>query len=213
MLTANPFGLEDADHGKVAVFAIIVQAIADDEFVLDIETRIGRFNGHGTINLFGKQHAGAQTERRTFVAKSAQNRVESSPGIEDVIHHQDMTTIEVGQAILVKSHGAAALGTAVVTGDADGLQFHGQMNLPNQVGHEDRPALKNGHYRERKPFEVGRDCCAHLGNARKEGLRVDENTVEVIVEILWPEILVGFGRHDAGLKSRPFHPPKPGVCP
>ena len=113
-------GLNIADKGQVAVFAVKIQPIANQKIVVAVQgakiclilhgAAAFFIDGHGRCHLGGT--IGAQGLAYFFHGKS---------GIQHIIYHQHLFALAVGQGIVpLELAGALRAG---VTGDSDGLQL------------------------------------------------------------------------------------------
>ena len=86
---------EDADIGEVAVEAVVIEAVADDELVGDVEADVfGEDSGlFGDIE-FVEQDACADRSGTLFHDRAAEE-FEGASGVEDVINDDDMAAREV----------------------------------------------------------------------------------------------------------------------
>lgn len=82
--------MEDADAGEVAVLALVVHAVADDEFVFDFEAYVVGLDGGGAAGLFVEEDDGAEGLGLEVVDEAVAHAGEGEAGVEDVVDEQDV---------------------------------------------------------------------------------------------------------------------------
>src|SRR5262249_21125942 len=85
---------QHADVGQVAVFVVVIKAIADHEGVGNLKTAIIRLHRHLLPAKLSQEHAHPQ-RRRLQTVEVLDQVAERLPGVEDVIQQQDMPAAHV----------------------------------------------------------------------------------------------------------------------
>src|SRR5204863_10141001 len=76
--------LKHADAGQVAVAFGEIEAVADDEFIRNIEAHEVRLDRHSAALFFVEQHARAKARRLQFTEELG-NKLQRFPRVEDVV--------------------------------------------------------------------------------------------------------------------------------
>ena len=136
-------GVQRADVGQVAVTLGVVQAVADDELVGDVEADVGDVDvgAHG-VGL-AQQRAHPQRPRMPG-REVAQQPGQRQPGVDDVLDDQHVAVVDVAVEVLEDPHHARRRRRRAVGADRHELQLRGQRDRPGQVGDEHDRALEHG---------------------------------------------------------------------
>ena len=178
-------GLEDADEGEIAVVAGVVESVADDEFVVDLEADVVGGDGGGALFAFAEEDAVADAGGVAFLGEAFADGVEGAAAVEDVIDDEDVLAGEVGEFDLIEGDDAGALGAAVVAGDGDGFHFQGEVDAAEEIGEEDEAAVEDGDDGEVFAGVVVGDGLAHGIEAVVDVGFVEEDFFDVGLHGMW----------------------------
>lgn len=189
--------MEGGDVGEVAVVAVEVQAVADDEFVGDFEADVIGLGGGGFGKFFLKEDAGFDGGGRLGF-EEAGDGVEGLAGVEDVIDEEDVFIGDVKGGGVEDAGAEIGGGGAAVRGDGEDVDFHAQGQVTDEVGEEDD---RTGEQRHEQEFAiggvVGGDLGGELCHASLDGLAVDEDLADVLVHEVDPRVQVQGSRVQA----------------
>lgn len=86
-------GFEDADVGEVSVVAVVVEAVAHDEFIGDFEAGVVGLDGDASAGGLGEQDAGSDAGGLLF-GDGIADELDGLSGVEDVVEDDDMAVPE-----------------------------------------------------------------------------------------------------------------------
>ena len=160
--------VQRADVGQVAVALGVVEAVADDELVGDVEADVGDVDvgAHGVG--FAQQRAHAQRPRPPR-GQVAQQPGQRQPGVDDVLDDQHVAVVDVAVEVLEDAHHARRRRRRAVGADGHELQLGGQRDRPGEVGDEHDRALEHRDQQQVLPVAervavVLGDLCAEFGD-------------------------------------------------
>ena len=177
------FGQEHADAGQVAVAFGEIEAVADDKMVGNGEADEIRGDLGLAAMLFVEQDAGVK--RGGFLtAKDAGDFGEGVAGVEDVVNKQDVLLGEV-EADLVNDFrlGDGAV-FVFVGGDADAVETHVEVELPQEVGGEHDGAVgdaDDGDFVRSEALVERGDLAAEFDDAAADVFFSDENFCQIFM--------------------------------
>ena len=118
----------------------MVEAESDDEFVGDLEADVVRGDVVLAPGFFGEQNTGANFPGLHGL-KFADHRAEGFAGVEDVIDEQYIAVADV-EPEFFGEHQLGGLGAVAVTGDADEVEPHWQIDFTDEIGQEHEGAVE-----------------------------------------------------------------------
>ena len=162
---------EDADIGEVAVVFVGVHAVADKEFGGGAEAEPVGFHAL----LFGRevlvdQDAGAAGER-AFRQDFFSDLGEREPGVQNVVDEQNVASLQV--KFQLAAHRELAGGRVMQIGsDRQGVHADGHINLAQEVGGEEQPAVHHDDGGQFVPGIRAGNIGGKLGNAAAENVGI-----------------------------------------
>src|SRR5579871_4834650 len=153
--------LEYADIGQVAVPLSVVQAVADDEAVRNLEAGIVELHGLDALPTLIEQRADAQAERPAL-AKHLHQVVQGLPAIDDVFDDQDMLLLHRPFQVFEDAHDAARFGAVAVAGNGHIVDLQWQVNGACQVGDEGHGSLERTQQQQVDVFVILCDLLAEF---------------------------------------------------
>jgi hypothetical protein len=173
-LVAGDFGGEDADVFDAAVALCVVHAVADDEFVGNLEGYVVGFDGDETALWFVE--AAGDLERCGFVLEhEAAEIAEGEAGVEDVFDDDDVLAFDGVVDIFDELDGARGDAGATVAGDGDKVEGVVDLNGAREVGEEDGCAFEDADEDDGLAFVVGGDLSSNFAGAVGDLLFGEEN--------------------------------------
>jgi len=104
---------EHADERQVAIPFVVIQAVAHNKFVWDVEAYVVRVDQTGAVDFLSKQNADFEAQRPAVCGEVFANVEQGDAAIEDVVEDQDMAAAHVGELGLAKGNPAGALGAMI----------------------------------------------------------------------------------------------------
>ena len=95
-MTADRLIGEHADERQVAIPFVVIQAVAHNKFVRDVEAYVVRVDQTGAVDFLSKQNADFEAQRAAVCGEVSANGVQGDAAVEDVVKNQDMATAHVG---------------------------------------------------------------------------------------------------------------------
>jgi lysophospholipase L1-like esterase len=138
-LVTAPIGRADAfgvGMGQVAVALGVVDAIADDEFVGNVEA--DPFGGDIGLAAAGLVEQGADFHAAGMArVENFQHMLERVAGIDDIFHHQHIAPGDLAAQILQNAHFPARCHGIAIGGGFEEIDLDRQVQLAHQIGDED----------------------------------------------------------------------------
>ena len=136
--------LQNADVGEIAVVICVIEAVADDEFVRDLEA------AHiGLVALGMARRLVQERDRRNGCgvpcAEELTQVLHGEARIDDVLDDDDMAARNVVVQILDEADDASGLRGCAVAGDSDEIHVNGAVHAAAQIDVEKRCALEHAH--------------------------------------------------------------------
>ena len=91
---------EHTDERQIAIPLVVVQAIADHEFVGSVEADVVGFDAPLAGNTLSQENADLEAQRTALRSQSLTNGLQCHPAVEDVVQNQNMATTNVGKLSL-----------------------------------------------------------------------------------------------------------------
>ena len=158
------FGRQNANVRQVAVAFVVVEAVANDEFVGNDEAYIVSVDGSATAALLVEQGCDLQAARGAIEKKAAEE-LNCQSSVEDVFDEDDVLVAHRLIYIFIQTDFATRLLAAAVTGDADEVKSGVELNLPRQITEENGGALEHPDEHDRLASIVVRYLRGELGYA------------------------------------------------
>jgi len=169
------FGKQEyADVEEIAVALGVVEAVADDEFVRDLETgvvgvdigdaAVGLVKEDGDLEIFG-----------FALLEDAEKVFEGHAGVEDVFDDDDGAAVDAGIEIAGESDLAAGVRALAVAGDGDEVEGNFAADLSGEVGQKEDGTFENADEVEGFVGKVGADLFGDVGDAAMNGGAGDED--------------------------------------
>jgi hypothetical protein len=105
---------EHADERQVAIPFVVIQTVAYDKLVGNVEADVFRVDLAFAVDILAKKNADLEAQRTAFCGKAFANRVQRHATVEDVVENQYVAATSVGQLSLAKAYFPGAL-SAVIT--------------------------------------------------------------------------------------------------
>ena len=112
----------------------VVETVADDEFVGNLKADVVCWDVVLAPGFFGEQNTGANFPGLHGL-QFADHRAEGFAGVEDVIDEQYIAVADVEPEFLGE-HQLGGLGAVAITGDADEVEPHWQIDFTDEIGQE-----------------------------------------------------------------------------
>ena len=171
---ASDFGGEDADVFDAAVALGVVHAVADDEFVGDLEGDVVGFDGDESA--LGFVETGGDFQRRGFVLEhEAAEIAEGEAGVEDVFDDDDVLAFDGVVDVLDELDGAGGDAGAAVAGDGDKIEGVVDLDGAGEVCEKDGCAFEDADEDDGLAFVVGGDLSSNFAGAIGDLLFGEEN--------------------------------------
>ncbi len=122
---------------------VVVEAVADDEQVFDIEADVFAGGGEGGGDFFSEEDAGTEGAGAAFGDFFA-DEADGAAGVEDVIDDEDMLAFKIGGQGSGELGALALLSGAGVTADGDDADADFEGEFAHEVGDEDDGAGEDG---------------------------------------------------------------------
>src|SRR3954471_10508015 len=174
-------GLQRSDERQVAVLLRVVQAVADDELVGDVEAEVADVEVH-LLDAFLAQERGDLERGGLASGEVPQQVFERQARVDDVLDDQDVEVAEVVIEVLEDAHDAGGLGGRAVGRDRHEVELQRQVDVPREIGHHDERALQDTDEEQAPVAVVDRDLRAHLGELRLDLGLGDEDRLDVVGE-------------------------------
>ncbi len=172
--------VEDVDVGEVAVVAVVVEAVADDEFIGDFKAEVVGLGEGGSGELFFQQDAGFDFVGTLFIEEGIHG-AKGSAGVEDVVDDEDVFAGDV-EGVGVKDAGAlVGGGPARVAGDGNHVDSHADREVTDEVGDKNNGAGEERHESELAVGVVGGDLLGELIHASLNGVPVNKDVLDVVL--------------------------------
>src|SRR5262245_20483287 len=167
--------VERGDVGQVAVKAVVVEAVAHDEYVGNRETDVVDPDVHLPPDDLVQEHARAHAAWSAVLERPLQGG-ERKARVDDVVDDEDVAIGDVDREVDGETHRprggrapAVARSAHEVEGDVDREPTH-------QIGNERDRTLEDTDQHRNGPSVVARDRAAQLAYARRELALGDEHS-------------------------------------
>src|SRR4051794_7007845 len=171
---------EDGYVRKVAVALAVVETVADDEAVRNLEADIARLELH--LAPLGLRQQRADLDRgRVARAEAPQEVLQREPGVDDVLDDEDVTALERDVEILEDPHDAGGVGGRAVARDGHEVDLARDVEVAHEVREEEHRALEHADEQEVAPCVVGADLVPELADAPGELIGLDEDLSHGVV--------------------------------
>lgn len=163
--------LQNADVGEIAVVICVIEAVADDEFVRDLEA------AHiGLVALGMARRLVQERDRRNGCgvpcAEELTQVLHGEARIDDVLDDDDMAARNVVVQILDEADDASGLRGCAVAGDSDEIHVNGAVHAAAQIDVEKRCALEHAHQHGALVSKLCSQIRAELLDAGGDGFSV-----------------------------------------
>ena len=151
---------------QVAILAVVVEAVADDEFVGDFEAGPVGLHGDFVASSLFEQDADFHVGRAEFLQARGEGG-KGAAGVENVIDDEDVPTRDrlADDAEAADFTGARA---ARIAGEPDAGNFRFEIDGAEQVGEEKKRAVHDAEKEGTLALVVAGDAPAELANARAD---------------------------------------------
>jgi len=139
----NQSGPQHCDSRVIAIQAVVIKAVTDDEFIRDIEAHVFNFHRQLGFARFAKQHACPEARGLLFVDE-INERVQRLAAVQDVINQQHMAIREFVRQRALHLHAFAFHARARIARHRN--QFDAQLDghLADEVGDENHRTCHHG---------------------------------------------------------------------
>src|SRR6478672_9309070 len=174
---------EGADAPQVAVLLVVVEAVADDELVGDVEADVL----HRDVDLddVGLAQQRADLDRggaaRLEVGLDPRER---QAGVDDVLDDEHVAAADVGVEVLEDADDAGGLRAGAVGRDRHPVHRRGAGEGTHEVGHDDDGTLEDTDEEELLALVVLPDVGGELGEAGLDLLLGEQDLGQVISHVL-----------------------------
>jgi len=156
--------VEDADVGEVAVALVVVEAVADYEFVGDDEAKVLGANVGDAAFDFVEENGDAEVLGFTLF-EEAKEIFEGEAGVENIFDDEDGTAFDADVEIFIEFHFAGGIGALAVAGDGDEVEGNFAPKFTSEIGEEKDGAFENADEMERFLGKVVADLLGHFFDA------------------------------------------------
>jgi hypothetical protein len=156
--------VEDADVGEVAIAFVVVEAVADHEFVGNDEAEvIGANVGDAAFDLVEKDSNAEMFGLALF--EETKEIFEGEPGVENIFDDEDGTAFDADVEIFVEFHFAGGIGALAVAGDGDEVEGNFATEFASEIGEEKDGTFEDADEMERFLGEIIADLFGHFFDA------------------------------------------------
>ena len=171
--------LQNADVGEIAVVICVIEAVADDEFVRDLEA------AHiGLVALGMARRLVQERDRRNGCgvpcAEELTQVLHGEARIDDVLDDDDMAARNVVVQILDEADDASGLRGCAVAGDSDEIHVNGAVHAAAQIDVEKRCALEHADQHGALVAKLGGQISAELLDAGGDGFLGKKDAFNVL---------------------------------
>jgi hypothetical protein len=165
---------------KIPIALRIVQSISDDETIRDSEPHVVHRDIFHALPFFQQKSAnsngGGMTRRKTI-----ENVSQREPGINNVLHDQDVLPFNWRLQILEKANDPATLRARPVTRDGDEINLCREANLPKEVRKKDDCTFEYTEKNERTTMIVTRYLRAQFNHSAPNISLGEENLLDILL--------------------------------
>jgi hypothetical protein len=168
--------VNDVEVRKVPVALVEVEPVADEELVRDGEPDVAHGQVVDEAPVGPIEQRDRRDRSRTAKRQRPHEEVERQSRIDDVLHHEYVTTADLAVEVLEQAYpGVSACRSAAISGQLDELQLVGNRDRAREVGEEDDAGFERRDEDRIEPPVVGGDLAAELADACGElgGREVD----------------------------------------
>ncbi|MNW59131.1 hypothetical protein D3C74_370310 [compost metagenome] len=173
---------ERAHERQVAVLLRVVQAVAHDELVGDVEADVA----HVDLGLRGvglAEHRRHLDRRGAAAAQVRQQPREREARVDDVLDDEHVAPREVGVEVLEDAHDARGLGARAVGRDGHPVHLDVVVQAAGEVGHDHDRSLEDAHEEQVLARVVAVDLLGELVQPPAELLLGEEDVLEVVADV------------------------------
>ena len=136
--------LQNANVGEIAVVICVIEAVADDEFVGDLEAaHVGLVALRVPRRLV--EEGDGRDGRGIARAEELAQVLHREAGVDDVFDDDDVAAGDVVVEVLDETDDAGGLGRRAVAGDGDEIHVDRAVHAAAQINVEKRRALEHAH--------------------------------------------------------------------
>ena len=146
---------------QVAIHLIVVQAIADNEPVGDIETDVVGTGGKLAAARFGQERTKPQGSR-VALGQPSEQKGRGAARVDDVLYQNDILSLDVILQVLVQRQRPHRRRGSAVAGNRQEIDGQGKGQLPDQVGMEYRSSLEDADKVRFPAPVIGFDSAGHF---------------------------------------------------
>ena len=134
----------DANERQMAELTAVIEAVADHEFVLDLEADV--FHRDVDLTATGLAQQACCAERfRVSGAKDLLQVRQREPGIDDVLDDDDVAPLKRRVQVLQESNLSRCVGRSAVARDGNEIERdRSRRHRPGKVGEEHKGAFQHG---------------------------------------------------------------------
>ena len=156
--------VEDADVGKVAVALVVIETIANDEFVGDDEAEVVGANVGDAAFDFVEKDGDAEVLGLALF-EEAKKIFEGEAGVENIFDDEYGTAFDADVEIFVEFHFAGGIGALAVAGDGDEVEGNFATEFASEVGEEEDGTFEDADEMERFLGKVVANLFGHFFDA------------------------------------------------
>jgi hypothetical protein len=175
--------MEHANEGEVPVAFGVVEAVAHDEQVGDMEADVVGADRFAAAGGLLEEDADAKASRvgRT---KARHDRSQRLTRVKNVVDDEDIPSAKVESQFLGE-YQFAGFGMGAVTGDAEKIEFDRQSQMPEQIGEEKHGSVEEGDDGEFASWSVSLDLVCETAHSGGNPRSREEDTIDFTSPSVW----------------------------
>lgn len=171
---------QDTDVGKVSVAALVVQAVADDKFIGDLEADVIGPDFLGALFVFCEEDGGVDSGG-AFICEAFADSGKGAAGIEDIVEKQDVFSPYFREYMIEEIHFARAFEAAMVACYIEALDGELAGDSSQEVGGEDECAFEQDDDEDGAFREVAIDFTGDGFDAPLDDGFIDEHSFDILL--------------------------------
>src|SRR5258708_2991924 len=175
--------LEHTDVRQVAILLRVVEAVADDEAVGNVEAQVGRLDHLVARLRFIQQRADAHAGWAALL-QALHQIAQREAGVYDVLDDQHVLPRDRRLQILEDAYDTAGFGAVAVAADRHEIQLQRILHLAAEGHHEPHGALEEAQQQHVFSAVNSGDRRRQLADARLQLLRADQDLFDVVVQVV-----------------------------
>ena len=171
--------LQNADVGEIAVVICVIEAVADDEFVRDLEAaHVGLVALRVPRRLV--EEGDGRDGRGIARAEELAQVLHGEARVDDVLNDDNMAARDVVVQILDEADDAGGLRGCAVAGDSDEIHVNGAVHAAAQIDVEKRRTLEHADQHGALVAKLGGQISAELLDAGGDGFLGKKDAFNVL---------------------------------